>query len=284
MKPGISKPFEPLSAAGQGQGVPKNFPDLIVRAAEEGHAFAAAYCVLPESELRTQSKKREKRMAHMANGIYPITRALEGVFHYAAITDNMSKDDGLGDRRLCAALSAAAQAQQSLMKAFMALPPKAIRLVLRAERTEFNLSDWRKTCAGALAAARVARAICDEGLPCGTPHVEVDIHQKVDLVCGPFPPSSYGFCLQIKGLQNKNGSRWHELTGKPDGYASKHSAQVVSDTLKGHASFNRTFGKDWTPVLVEVGLTEGTLEDVTSCPTLRSLVRTFFASKGFIQA
>ena len=282
-KPG-KLPFVPLQIISNPRTGTAEFSRLVGKAAKAGAAFAAAYCVLDPESLYKESAHRVSSLLSGAESNPAVADAIEGIFRFTSSSDNLLDYHEALDGRKRSTLAAAARSQSCLMRAFMSLPVRLTKTLIEADRySDVDKDLWRRTYIGAIAAARVARSLCLNHISCSSPDISSDVYDKVDLICGPFRGMHPGFTMQIKAVGGAS-TTFTELDSKPKLSApnSAKSARVKDSTWHGHNRFNSRFNTSCIPVLVNVGMQDGTMVEIDSGTHTAASVKKFLVRHNLL--
>jgi len=258
------------------RAAPPGFRSALKRAREMGEMFAAAFLALPVRDIDAELRKRLEAVAGMA-GEHPGVRcALQGACLHAAVFRHLRCKKERDPAGLIA-VHAAAAGQGCITQAFMWLE--------RADRDELanahgpdkaGQDSWNAAVKGAVSAAKVAYALSREGAKVRYPSAQIDVQNKIDLVCGPVKGRT--FCLQIKS-SHEESSRFIAISEEPRfSCVENRNFKTLHGTWRGVRLFNQKFGLDWTPVFVSVGRDGGGAGCIEWCDSLSKAAGEFLAS------
>lgn len=209
----------------------------------------------------------DRRLRTLSQGAGASLHALHGAFQLGCARPDE------GSRKKRSPLTAhLASAQQQFTQAFLAMP-EAMRRELFEEGHRIGVADvveWRTTCSGAMAAARVASVLAADGLDVYLPSVRTDMADKVDLVAYDAQVRE-GVCLQVK---NDHGEAWTSCTTYPtdDLAAAAKLDPYLRDFIRGVRAYGARTGGKWHALLVRVGSKSSPFHEL-QCPGLQSPLR-----------
>lgn len=210
----------------------------------------------------------ERRLRTLSHGADASLHALHAAFQLGCARP----DEGSRKKRspLTAHLAAA---QQRFTQAFLAMP-EAMRQEVFEEGHRIGVADvteWRTTCSGAMAAARVASVLAASGLDVYLPSVRTDMADKIDLVAYD-EQAHEGLCIQVK---NDHGATGTFCTTYPtdDLQAAARHDEYLREFIRGVRAYGARTGGKWHALLVRVGSKAAPFQELEQCPGLRRPLR-----------